>query len=97
MSSATSENEDDPLARRAAALCAELGYSARPTFYDTLAKFDREENLHVVTAAFNVIGIHAVFGIAEGASAASFKPVAYVGLGDAQQLSLQGGTLGEMV
>jgi hypothetical protein len=85
MSSATSDNEDDPLVRRAAALCAELGYAERPTFYDALVDFRRAENLHVVTTAFNVIGIHAVFGIAEGASAASFKPVAYVGLANGDE------------
>ena len=80
MLSATSENGYGHLALRASALCMALGYDARPTFYNALAGFDRKENLHVVTTAFEVIGVHSVFGIAEGATATSFKPVVYVGL-----------------
>jgi len=80
MSSATSENGDDHLALRASGLCTALGYDARPTFYSALAAFDRKENLHVVATAFDVIGVHSVFGIAEGAAATTFKPVVYVGL-----------------
>ena len=49
-------------------MCLALGYSARPTFYDRLTLFERHENLHVVKTAFEVIGIHAVFGLAEGNS-----------------------------
>jgi hypothetical protein len=80
MSAVISGGEADLLTRRAVALCAGLGYDARPTFYHTLTGFNRHENLHVVTAAFEVIGIHAVLGLAEGNSATSFKPVVYVGL-----------------
>ena len=89
MSAATSETEAGMLTRRAVALCGELGYDVRTTFYTSLTSFNREENLHVVTAAFDVIRIHAVFGIAEGASVASFKPVVYVGIARNEESALQ--------
>ena len=82
MSSLDSRDEETSLASRATVLCRELGYDTRPTFYSAVSSFDREENLHVVTVAFDVIGVHSVFGISEGASSSSFKPVVYVGIAE---------------
>lgn len=76
---AYSEHSGGPLAERADALCRALGYSGRATFYDDLTHYDRSENLHIVTTAFDVIGVRAVFGLTEGASREAFKPVVYIG------------------
>jgi hypothetical protein len=69
---------DGTLTVRANSLCRALGYAGRPTFYDSYAAFDRTENRNLVRSAFEVLGVHAVFGIADGASPESFKPLAYI-------------------
>lgn len=77
--SATSNPDAPDLTDIADALCRALGYADRSTFYDRHRPFDQSDNRHVVSTAFRVVGVHAVFGIAEGASPGSFKPTVYVG------------------
>lgn len=71
--------DDASLTHKVESLCRALGYAGSGTYFTKAESFDRLENVHVVMTAFGAIGVHSVFGIADGAIPGSFKPVVYVG------------------